>query len=98
MLFFLLHEFLILPCFSKSSLATFEFFQCDGVSLELAQGPPLQGLALLNIPFTHGGTNMWGGNLSRRRNKRQPKKKKTETSSPTANLSAAVQGSISAFY
>ena len=34
--------------------------QCDGVSLNLTCGPQLQGIALLNIPSTHGGTNMWG--------------------------------------
>jgi len=35
-------------------------FQCDGVALNLADGPPLQGISFLNIPSTHGGTNMWG--------------------------------------
>ena len=41
--------------FSPSSFA-----QCDGVPLNLSEGPPLQGITFLNIPSTHGGTNMWG--------------------------------------
>ena len=40
---------------------------CDGVALDLGNGPSLQGIALLNIPYTHGGINMWGDNFSKRR-------------------------------
>jgi hypothetical protein len=39
--------------------------QCDGISLNLADGPALQGISLLNIPSTHGGTNMWGDSKAR---------------------------------
>lgn len=43
---------------------------CDGTSLDLANGVALQGVALLNIPYTHGGSNLWGENLSQKRMKR----------------------------
>ena len=45
------------------------FSQCDGISLNLADGPALQGISLLNIPSTHGGTNMWGDSKARRMKK-----------------------------
>lgn len=66
--------------------------QCDGVALNLDQGASLQGLALLNIPYTHGGTNMWGDHLSRKRAKKLRKRGRNEEPNPTANLQIAVQG------
>nr|BAS21453.1 diacetylglycerol kinase beta [Bombyx mori] len=42
-------------------------FQCDGSSLELKKGPSLQGVALLNIPYAHGGSNLWGTSAAQRR-------------------------------
>lgn len=48
----------------------FYLLQCDGISLDLANGPHLQGVALLNIPYTHGGSNLWGEHLSQKRMKR----------------------------
>lgn len=41
--------------------------QCDGSSLELSKGVALQGVALLNIPYAHGGSNLWGASGAHRR-------------------------------
>lgn len=71
-------------------------FQCDDVSLDLAKGSPLQGIALLNIPYTHGGSNLWGEHLSgtRRRSKKQKKRQKDLSTSSfnSVDLSVAIQG------
>lgn len=49
------------------SISNFTFSQCDGSSLELSKGPALQGVALLNIPYAHGGSNLWGASGAHRR-------------------------------
>ncbi|EEB18661.1 Diacylglycerol kinase beta, putative [Pediculus humanus corporis] len=61
---------------------------CDGVSLDLAKGQSLQGIALLNIPYTHGGSNLWGDNNSK---KRSFNKKLSTTSFTSVDLSLAYQ-------
>ena len=50
-------------------------FQCDGKPLALTEGPQLQGIALLNIPSTHGGTNMWGDSTVKTRQQRKKSKR-----------------------
>ena len=49
--------------------------QCDGKPLVLTEGPQLQGIALLNIPSTHGGTNMWGDSTVKTRQQRKKSKR-----------------------
>ena len=64
----------------------------------------MQGIALLNIPYTHGGSNLWGEHLSQKRIKRgggpfrKGKKLKcndkelSATSFNSVDLSVAIQG------
>ncbi|XP_049525838.1 diacylglycerol kinase 1-like isoform X2 [Dermacentor silvarum] len=70
---------------------------CDGVSLELSNGPSLQGIAVLNIPSIYGGSNLWGDNASSRRRSRSKRRKKHDRDISTnsfnsIDLSSAVQG------
>ncbi|CAF0928285.1 unnamed protein product [Didymodactylos carnosus] len=44
---------------------------CDGVSLDLANGPSLEGISLLNIPSIYGGISLWGESSRKNRNKAQ---------------------------
>lgn len=68
--------------------------------MDLAKGQSLQGIALLNIPYTHGGSNLWGDNNSKRRSFNKSKKRKKEmsdkelstTSFTSVDLSLAYQG------
>lgn len=79
-------------------------FQCDGSPLDLANGPHLQGIALLNIPYTHGGSNLWGENLSQKRIKRSKSgpfrkarklnKNYSAESFNAVDLSIAIQGAF----
>lgn len=54
----------------------------------------MQGIALLNIPYTHGGSNLWGEHLSSTRRKKSKKKQKelSTNSFNSVDLSVAVQG------
>ena len=80
--------------------------QCDGVPLNISEGPTLQGITFLNIPSTHGGTNMWGDSKARATSRKKRKEKmllaNREMSSVSSSslidpdLSAAVQGIIMA--
>lgn len=98
--------FLLYPAKLNFLLCSFLLYckQCDGVSLDLANGPHLQGVALLNIPYTHGGSNLWGEHLSQKRIKRSGgpfrkgkklmsrDKELSATSFNSVDLSVAIQG------
>ena len=75
------------------------FVQCDGYALDLANGPRLEGIALLNIPSIYGGTNLWGDNPSQKKRRKAQKAAKKDkdrefstSSMSSAELSIAVQG------
>lgn len=51
------------------------FLQCDGERLNLAAGPSLEGIAILNIPSYAGGTNLWG-EVDKKKARRKNRKSK----------------------
>lgn len=82
-------------------LHTFVQLQCDGTPLDLAHGPSLQGVALLNIPFTHGGSNLWGEHHARHRlgkRKKRPDKELSTSSFNSVDLTVAIQGESRQLY
>ena len=74
-------------------------FQIDGCQLDLANGPRLEGIAILNIPSVYGGSNLWGEGPSQKKRKRAAKAGRRDRdrefssgSMSSIDLSVAIQG------
>lgn len=63
------------------------------MSLDLANGPRLEGICLLNIPSAHAGTNLWGENQqSRKKHKFRETEYTVGGVTAGGDLHCAVQG------
>ncbi|KAJ8035568.1 Diacylglycerol kinase beta [Holothuria leucospilota] len=67
---------------------------CDNVSLDLGSGPPLEGIAILNIPSIYGGSNIWGDTPSEKKRRKLAKRVQRRREGDSHSSSGITQSDI----